>query len=99
MSQVIPESRLFPFGKNIVAIRSKAEEKTSSGLYIPDNAKDKPQEGYIVWVSSLIDSGLKRGDNILFGKYSGTEVTVDDQELLLLREEEVLGVLVPKESV
>ena len=79
-----------------------SEEKTAGGIIIPDTAKEKPQEGEVVAVGDgkVLDSGqkvamsVKAGDKILFGKYSGTEVKIDDGEFLIMREDEVLGILV-----
>ncbi len=77
------------------------ETKTSGGLFIPDSAKEKPQEGEVVAVGkgkvlengSRLDPDVKAGDRVLFGKYSGTEVKLDGEELLILREDEILGVI------
>jgi len=82
------------------------EEEIRGGIVIPDTAKEKPQEGEVVAVGDgkVLDSGQKvsmsvqEGDRILFGKYSGTEVTIDDEEFLIMREDEVLGILVGKKS-
>ena len=76
-------------------------EKTASGLFIPDSAKEKPQEGEVMAVGQgkraddgkLIALDVKAGDRILFGKYSGTEIKIEDEELLILREEEILAKL------
>ena len=78
------------------------EEEVRGGIVIPDTAKEKPQEGEVVAVGDgkVLDSGqkvamsVKTGDRILFGKYSGTEVNIDDGEFLIMREDEVLGILV-----
>ena len=78
-----------------------AEEKTAGGIIIPDTAKEKPQEGNVLAVGpgKLQDDGTRRpvgvavGNKILFGKYAGTEITVDGEELLVLRESDLLGVL------
>jgi chaperonin GroES len=90
-----------PLGDRILVERSEAEEQMRGGLVIPDTAKEKPQEGEVVAVGEgkVLDSGqrvgmsVKAGDRILFGKYSGTEVSIDDQEYLIMREDEVLGIL------
>jgi len=82
------------------------EEEIRGGIVIPDTAKEKPQEGEVVAVGDgkVLDSGQKvsmsvqEGDRILFGKYSGTEVKIDDEEFLIMREDEVLGILVGKKS-
>jgi chaperonin GroES len=77
------------------------EVKTSGGLFIPDSAKEKPQEGEVVAVGKgkLLDNGtrvetdVKAGDRVLFGKYSGTEVKLDGEELRIMREDEILGII------
>ena len=77
------------------------ETKTSGGLFIPDSAKEKPQEGEVVAVGkgkvlengSRLDPDVKAGDRVLFGKYSGTEVKLDGEEYLIMREDEILGVI------
>jgi chaperonin GroES len=77
--------------------------QTAGGLFIPDTAKEKPQEGEVIAVGhgkktkdgSTIPLDVKAGDRILFGKYSGTDIRIDDEEYLILREEEVLAVLEP----
>ena len=76
------------------------EEKTHGGLYIPDSAKEKPQEGEVIAVGAgkrekgeLIPLDVKPGDRVLFGKYSGTEIKLEGDELLILREEEILAKL------
>jgi chaperonin GroES len=82
-------------------------EKTSGGLYIPDSAKEKPQEGEVVAVGKgkRLDDGkivpldVKAGDRILFGKYSGSEIKLDGNEYMIMREDEVLGILdAPKKA-
>ena len=78
-----------------------ADTKTSGGLYIPDTAKEKPQEGEVVAVGKgkLLENGtrvepdVKAGDRVMFGKYSGTEVKLDGEELLIMREDEILGII------
>ena len=82
------------------------EEEIRGGIVIPDTAKEKPQEGEVAAVGDgkVLDSGQKvsmsvqEGDRILFGKYSGTEVKIDDEEFLIMSEDEVLGILVGKKS-
>ncbi len=77
------------------------EQKTASGLIIPDSAKEKPQEGEVVAVGKgkrledgkVVTLDVQVGDRILFGKYSGSEIKIDGQELMIMREDEVLGVL------
>jgi len=93
--------KLRPLQDRLIVKRVKEEEKTKGGLYIPDTAKEKPVEGTVVAVGKgkLLDDGtvrkldVKEGDRILFGKYSGNEVKIDGEDLLILREDEVLGVV------
>ena len=91
-----------PLGDRVLVKRiDSGEEEVRGGIVIPDTAKEKPQEGEVVAVGEgkVLDSGqkmgmsVKAGDRILFGKYSGTEVKLDGEEYLIMREEEVLGVL------
>lgn len=89
-----------PLGDRIVVKRQEAEEKTKSGIYIPNSAKEKPLEGTVLSVGWGIRDkdkwyplDVEVGDRILFGKYAGTEVTLEEEEVLILRSEEILGVL------
>ena len=90
-----------PLYDRILVRRVKEEEKTAGGLYIPDTAKEKPQEGKVVATGEgrrgddgkLQKLTVKKGDKILFGKYSGSEVTIDGVECLIMREDDVLGIL------
>ena len=90
-----------PLHDRVLVRRIEAEEKTAGGIIIPDTAKDKPQEGEVVSVGSgtRADDGkvtpldVKAGDRILFGKWSGTEVKVDGEELLIMKESDILGVI------
>jgi chaperonin GroES len=90
-----------PLYDRILVRRVAEEEKTKGGIIIPDSAKEKPSEAEVVAVGSgkLNDKGelraleVKKGDRILFGKYSGNEIKVDGDELIILREDEVLGIL------
>ncbi len=90
-----------PLNDRIIARRVEDEEQMRGGLYIPDTAKEKPQEGNVIAVGNgkILNSGervamdIKVGDRILFGKYSGTEVKLDGEEYLILREDDVLGVI------
>ena len=90
-----------PLQDRILVKRVDSEEKTAGGIILPDSAKEKPQEAVVVAVGNgkrlddgtLVKVDLKEGDHILFGKYSGSEVNVDGDEHLILREEEVLGVM------
>ena len=88
-----------PLQDRIIVKRIQEEEKTAGGIIIPDTAKEKPQEGKVVAVGKgkvgddgkVIALDLKKGDRILFGKYSGSEVKIDGTEYLIMREEDVLG--------
>lgn len=90
-----------PLNDRILVKRLAEEEKTAGGLYIPDSAKEKPAEGRVISVGNgkLDDSGkrvpveLKPGETILFGKYSGTEIKIEGEEHIILREDEVLAVV------
>lgn len=91
-----------PLQDRILVKRLQGEEKTASGIIIPDNAKEKPMEGEVVAVGAgkTLDDGkvrkpeVKTGDRVLFGKYAGSEVKLDGVEHLILREDDLLGVLV-----
>ena len=93
--------KLRPLQDRILVQRLEEEEKTKGGIIIPDTAKEKPAEGKIVAVGKgkLDESGkriapeVKKGDRILFGKYSGTEVKIEGEEYLIMREEDVLGII------
>jgi chaperonin GroES len=95
------EMNIRPLYDRILVRRVKEEEKTAGGLYIPDTAKEKPQEGKVVATGEgrrgddgkLQKLTVKKGDRILFGKYSGSEVTIDGTECLIMREDDVLGIL------
>ena len=90
-----------PLGDRVLVQRNEADEEIRGGLVIPDTAKEKPQEGKVVAVGDgkTLESGekvkmaVKAGDLVLFGKYSGTEVTIDNEEYLILREDDVLGIV------
>ena len=93
--------KLKPLSDRIVIKACEAEEKTASGIILPDTAKEKPQEGEVVAVGpgkvndsgAVIQMSLKKGDKVLYGKYSGTEVNVEGQELLIMRESDILATL------
>ncbi|CUS56474.1 MULTISPECIES: co-chaperone GroES [unclassified Hyphomonas] len=93
--------KLRPLHDRVVVRRVKEEEKTKGGIIIPDTAKEKPQEGEIVAVGAgaigddneRVALDVKAGDRVLFGKWSGTEVTVDGEELLIMKESDIMGVL------
>ena len=90
-----------PLHDRVVVRRIESEEKTKGGIIIPDTAKEKPIEGEVLAVGNgkVLDDGslrkldVKVGDRVLFGKYSGTEVKIDGEERLILREEDILGVI------
>ena len=90
-----------PLNDRIIVRRLEEQEQMRGGLYIPDTAKEKPQEGEVLAVGNgkLLENGqrtpidLKAGDRILFGKYAGTEIKLDGDEYLILREDDVLGVV------
>jgi chaperonin GroES len=90
-----------PLHDRIVLRRLEGEEKTKGGIIIPDTAKEKPQEGEVVAVGpgardeagNLVPLDVKAGDRVLFGKWSGTEVKIDGQELLIMKESDILGVV------
>jgi len=90
-----------PLHDRVLVRRVEAEEKTAGGIIIPDTAKEKPQEGEVVAVGEgardedgeRIAMDVKPGDKILFGKWSGTEVTLDGEELLIMKESDILGII------
>jgi len=90
-----------PLHDRIVIKRVEEKETIKGGIIIPDTAKEKPQEGEVIAVGGgkkteegkVIPMDVKAGDRILFGKYSGTEIKVDDEEYLIIREDEVLGII------
>ncbi|HVJ16269.1 MAG TPA: co-chaperone GroES [Polyangiaceae bacterium] len=94
-------TKIRPLQDRVIVKRVKEEEKTKGGIIIPDTAKEKPIEGEVIAVGNgkLGDDGqrhapeVKAGDRILFGKYSGTEVKLDGEEHLILREDDILGVI------
>jgi chaperonin GroES len=90
-----------PLHDRVVVKRVDSEEKTKGGIIIPDTAKEKPQEGEVVAVGpgardeagKLVPLDVKAGDRILFGKWSGTEVKIDGQDLLIMKESDIMGVV------
>jgi len=90
-----------PLQDRIIVERLEEETKTAGGLIIPDTAKEKPQQGKVIAVGKgkktedgkVLPLDVKAGDKILFGKYSGTEIKIDGKEYLMMREEDVLGVI------
>jgi len=93
--------KLRPLDDRIVIKQSQAEEKTTGGIFLPDTAKEKPQIGKVIAVGAgkLLDNGkrgemtLKKNDEVLYGKYMGSEVEIDDKKYVILRESEVLGIV------
>ena len=97
----MPKLKFRPLHDRVVVKRIDAEEKTSGGIIIPDTVKEKPSQGEIVAVGpggrdeagKLIKMDLKAGDRVLFGKWSGTEVKLDGEELLIMKESDIIGIL------
>src|SRR6266481_4754037 len=93
--------KIRPLQDRVIIKRIEEEERTKGGIIIPDTAKEKPQEGKVVAVGKgkvnddgkLIPLDVKVGDRILFGKYSGSEVKLDGEDVLIMREDDILGVL------
>jgi chaperonin GroES len=96
-----------PLHDRVVVRRIESEDKTAGGIIIPDTAKEKPQEGEVTAVGpggrdesgKLLPIDLKVGDRILFGKWSGTDVKIDGEELLIMKESDVMGVIEGKAAV
>ncbi|HEX9272551.1 MAG TPA: co-chaperone GroES [Candidatus Binatia bacterium] len=93
-------TKIRPLHDRVIVKRIEEQEKTKGGLIIPDTAKEKPQEGRVVAVGpgkqddgKVIPLGVKAGDKILFGKYSGTEIKLDGEEHLIMKEDDILGVI------
>ena len=90
-----------PLHDRVLVRRIEGDDKTKGGLIIPDTAKEKPAEGEVISCGEgarkdsgeLIPMGVKQGDRVLFGKWSGTEVTIDGEELLIMKESDVLGII------
>ena len=91
-----------PLGEKIIVKRSEAETKTDAGIYLPESAKDKPKEGKVIALGDGIlnkKTGeympftVKKNDRVIFSSYSGTEIKVDGEELLIMTEEDILGVI------
>src|SRR5690349_13330302 len=95
------KTKFRPLHDRVVVRRVESEEKTKGGIIIPDTAKEKPQEGEIIAVGSgardeagkLVPLDVKTGDRVLFGKWSGTEVKIDGQDLLIMKESDILGIV------
>ena len=92
---------LKPLHDRVLVKRTESEEKTAGGLIIPESAKEKPAEGEVVACGEglrkdsgeLIEMAVKAGDKILFGKWSGTEVTIDGEEMLMMKESDIMGII------
>jgi chaperonin GroES len=89
-----------PLSDRVLVQPEPAEDKTKSGIIIPDTAQEKPQEGQVVAAGpgkvengTKIDMSVKNGDKVLYGKYSGTEITLDGEEYLIMRESDILGIV------
>ncbi len=96
--------KIRPLQDRVIVKRIEEEEKTKGGIIIPDSAKEKPQEGKVIAVGKgkmtedgkLIPLDVKVGDRVLFGKYAGTEVKIEGEEHLIMREEDILGIIEEK---
>jgi chaperonin GroES len=101
MRIIMAKTKFRPLHDRVVVKRVEAEEKSKGGIIIPDIAKEKPQQGEVVAVGpggrdengKLIPMDLKAGDRVLFGKWSGTEVKLDGEELLIMKESDIMGVI------
>ena len=90
-----------PLSDRVLVLRIEEDEKTSGGIIIPDTAKEKPQEGKVIAVGpgkmdengKILPMAVKKGDRILFGKYSGNEIQIDGVEHLIMREDDILGII------
>ena len=96
-----PMTKFRPLHDRVVVRRLKGEEKTAGGIIIPETAKEKPMEGEVISVGAgarneqgqIVALDVKAGDRVLFGKWSGTEVTIDGEELLIMKESDIMGVV------
>jgi chaperonin GroES len=101
MRIIMAKTKFRPLHDRVVVKRLDAEEKSKGGIIIPDTAKEKPQQGEVVAVGpggrdengKLIAMDLRAGDRVLFGKWSGTEVKLDGEELLIMKESDIMGVI------
>ena len=95
------KSKFRPLHDRVVVRRVESEEKTKGGIIIPDTAKEKPQEGEIIAIGSgardeagkLVPLDVKAGDRVLFGKWSGTEVKINGEDLLIMKESDIMGII------
>ena len=94
-------TKIKPIGDKILVKRLEAEEKTAGGIVLPDTAKEKPKQGKVIALGDgkrsesgeKVDFQVKKGDVVVFASYGGTDITVDDEEYLILTEEDILGVI------
>ena len=89
-------TKITPLGRRVLVKRSTSEEKTAGGLFLPDTAKEKPQRGKVIAVGAGKKDEpmtVKEGDTVLYGKYSGTEITVDGKEYLIMREADIYAIV------
>jgi chaperonin GroES len=101
MRVIMAKTKFRPLHDRVVVKRVAAEEKSKGGIIIPDTAKEKPQQGEVIAVGpggrdengKLVAMDLKAGDRVLFGKWSGTEVNLDGEELLIMKESDIMGVI------
>jgi chaperonin GroES len=101
MRLIMAKTKFRPLHDRVVVKRVEAEDKSKGGIIIPDTAKEKPQQGEVVAVGpggrdengKLIPMDLKAGDRVLFGKWSGSEVKLDGEELLVMKESDIMGVI------
>ena len=94
------KTKIKPLSDRVLVQPEPAEDKTDSGIIIPDSAKEKPQEGTVIAAGpgkvengTKIDMSVQEGDKVLYGKYSGTEITLDGEEYLIMRETDILGIV------
>jgi chaperonin GroES len=93
--------KIIPLHDRVIVKRVEEEDKTKGGIFIPDSAKEKPSEGKVIAVGSgkLLDNGqmlaleVKKGDKVLFGKYAGTEIKIDGEEHLIMREDDIIAIV------
>jgi len=99
--EIVAKLKIRPLGDRVVVEQTEVEGKTKGGIILPDSAKEKPQEGEVVAVGKgkvdengkLIPMEVKEGNKILYGKYSGTEITIDEKEYMILKEEDILAIV------
>ncbi len=95
------KAKIQPLGDRVIVKRLEEEQKTKGGIIVPDTAKEKPQQGQVVAVGPgrMTEDGkriapeVKKGDKVLFGKYAGTDVSIGDEEYLILREDDILAII------